>query len=40
MQFARADETLQGRKRRIFFHSPSGRMFAQSDAVTGLTVVK
>lgn len=40
MQFARADEVLVGRKRRIFFHGPSGRMFAQSDAVTGLTVVK
>lgn len=40
MQFARADEAVLGRKRRIFFHSPSGRMFAQSDAVTGLTVVK
>lgn len=40
MQFARADELVIGRKRRIFFHSPSGRMFAQSDAVTGLTVVK
>ncbi len=40
MRFARADELVIGRKRRIFFHSPSGRMFAQSDAVTGLTVVK
>lgn len=40
MQFARADEAVLGRKRRIFFHSPSGRMFAQSDGVTGLTVVK
>jgi hypothetical protein len=40
MQFARADEVVNGRKRRIFFHLPSGRMFAQSDGVTGLTVVK
>lgn len=40
MRFVRADELVIGRKRRIFFHAPSGRMFAQSDAVTGLTVVK
>jgi len=40
MQFARADEVANNRKRRIFFHTPSGRMFAQSDGVTGLTVVK
>ena len=40
MQFARADEVVNNRKRRIFFHTPSGRMFAQSDGVTGLTVVK
>lgn len=40
MQFARADEVVTGRKRRMFFHTPSGRMFAQSDGVTGLTVVK
>jgi hypothetical protein len=39
-QFARADEVVNGRKRRIVFHSPSGRKFAQSDAVTGLTVVQ
>lgn len=40
MQFARADEVVNERKRRIFFHTPSGRLFAQSDGVTGLTVVK
>ena len=37
-QFARADEIVEGRKRRIFFYSPSGRLFAQSDGVTGVTV--
>lgn len=39
-QFARADEIVEGRKRRIFFYNPSGRIFAQSDGVTGVTVVK
>ena len=37
-QFARADEIMEGRKRRIFFYNPSGRIFAQSDGVTGVTV--
>ncbi len=37
-QFARADEIIEGRKRRIFFYNPSGRIFAQSDGVTGVTV--
>lgn len=36
--FARADEIAEGRKRRIYFYNPSGRVFAQSDGVTGLTV--
>lgn len=35
-QFARADEIVEGRKRRIFFYNPSGRLFAQSDGVTGV----
>lgn len=39
-QFARADEIVEGRRRRIFFYNPSGRIFAQSDGVTGVTVVK
>lgn len=39
-QFARADEIVEGRKRRIFFYNPSGRIFAQSDGVTGVTVIK
>lgn len=36
--FARADEIVEGRKRRIYFYNPSGRVFAQSDGVTGLTI--
>lgn len=39
-QFARADEIVEGRKRRIFFYNPSGRMFAHSDGVTGVTVAR
>jgi len=39
-QFARADEIVEGRKRRIFFHNPAGKLFAQSDGVTGVTVAK
>lgn len=39
-QFAAADEAVEGRKRRIFFHNPSGRRFAQSDGVTGVTIIR
>ena len=39
-QFARADEIVEGRKRRIFFYNPSGRIFAHSDGVTGVTVAR
>lgn len=39
-QFARADEIVERRRRRIFFYNPSGRLFAQSDAVTGVTMVR
>ncbi len=39
-QFARADEIVEGRKRRIFFYNPAGRLFAQSDGVTGVTIVR
>ncbi len=35
-QFTRADEIVEGRKRRINFFSPDGRLFAVADAVTGL----
>lgn len=37
-QFVRADELVEGKKRRIFFYNPNGRVFAQSDGVTGITV--
>ncbi|MFN0099672.1 MAG: hypothetical protein ACKVS7_13425 [Gemmatimonadaceae bacterium] len=39
-QFARADEIVEGKKRRIYFHNPSGKVFAQSDGVTGVTIVQ
>lgn len=35
-QFTRADEIVEGRKRRIFFSDPNGRVFAQSDGVKGV----
>ncbi len=37
-RFVRADEIVEGRRRRIFFYSPNGKMYAQSDAVTGITI--
>jgi hypothetical protein len=39
-QFARADEIVNGRKRRIFFYNPNGKVFAQADPVRGVTVVR
>lgn len=39
-QFARADEILEGKKRRIVFHDPSGQVFARADGVTGVRVEK
>ena len=36
--FARADEMVEGRKRRIVFYNPAGRVFAQADGVAGLTM--
>lgn len=39
-QFARADEELSGRRRRIFFHEPSGRIFARADPVDGVLVMR
>lgn len=38
LRFAAADSVVEGRKRRIFFYNPNGRVFAQSDAVTGVTI--
>jgi hypothetical protein len=37
-RFAQADEVVEGRRRRIYFYNPTGRLFAQSDAVTGVTL--
>lgn len=39
-EFATADEIVEGRKRRINFYDPSGRLFAQSDAIEGLRLVR
>lgn len=39
-QFTRADEILEGRKRRIFFYNPNGKLFAQADGVRGVVLVK
>jgi hypothetical protein len=39
-QFARADEIVSGRKRRITFYNPNGRIFAQADPIKGVTVVR
>ncbi len=39
-QFARADEIVEGRKRRIFFYNPNGKQFAQADGVRGVILVK
>lgn len=37
-RFARADEVVEGRKRRIFFYNPNGRLFAQADPLKGITL--
>ena len=37
-QFTRADEMVEGRKRRIFFYNPSGRVFAKSDGGLGVAL--
>jgi hypothetical protein len=39
-RFTRADEIVEGRKRRIFFYNPNGKLFAQADGVRGVVVVK
>jgi hypothetical protein len=39
-QFAQADGVLEGRKRRIFFYNPNGKLFAQSDATRGVILVR
>lgn len=39
-QFTHADEIIEGRKRRIFFYNPNGKLFAQADGVRGVSFVK
>lgn len=39
-RYVRADEVVEGRKRRIYFYGPSGKKIAQSDAVTGITLMQ
>jgi hypothetical protein len=39
-QFTEADEIVEGRKRRIFFYNPNGKLFAQSDGVRGVVLVR
>lgn len=37
-RYAEADEVAEGRRRRIYFYNPNGRVFAQSDPVKGIVV--
>lgn len=39
-QFAHADEIVEGRKRRIYFYNPNGKLFAQADGVRGVMMVR
>ena len=39
-QFTRADEIVEGRKRRIFFYNPNGKLFAQADGIRGVVLVR
>ncbi len=39
-QFTRADEIVEGRKRRIFYYNPNGKLFAQADGVKGVVLVR
>lgn len=39
-QFTSADEIVEGRKRRIYFYNPNGKMFAQADGVRGVVLVR
>lgn len=38
-QFAAADAIVEGRRRRIFFYNPNGKLFAQSDATRGVILL-
>lgn len=39
-QFTRADEIAEGRKRRIYYYNPNGKLFAQADGVKGVVLVR
>lgn len=39
-QFTSADEIVEGRKRRIFFYNPNGKLFAQADGIRGVVLVR
>lgn len=39
-QFTNADEIVEGRKRRIYFYNPNGKLFAQSDGIRGVVLVR
>ena len=39
-QFTSADEIVEGRKRRIYFYNPNGKLFAQADGVRGVVLVR
>jgi hypothetical protein len=39
-QFTQADEIVEGRKRRIFFYNPNGKLFAQADGVRGVVLTR
>lgn len=39
-QFTRADALVEGRMRRISFYDPAGRVFAQSDGVKGVRLLR
>ena len=39
-KFAEADGVVEGRRRRIFFYNPNGKLFAQSDASRGVTLAR
>lgn len=39
-QFAEADAMVEGRRRRIFFYNPNGKLFAQADASRGVILVR
>lgn len=39
-RFTSADEIVEGRKRRLYFYNPNGKLFAQADGVRGVVLVR